>query len=114
VFYFWAWYVFRNLHFPKEVVLLSLGIFLATCLGLIMNAYQKVSMHMIAAGVLVAFMLLAGTMTDVNYGPYISIAVLVAGVCGTARLIESSHEPREIYEGFLGGMIATFIAYFFV
>ena len=114
IFYFWAWYVFRNLHFPREVVLFALGVFLATSLGLILNAYMKISMHMIGAGVLVAFMFLAGTMTDLNYGPYISLAVLVAGVSGTARLIESSHHPKEIYAGFFAGMIATLIAYFFV
>ena len=32
IFYFWAWYVFRNIHFPKEVVMFALGVFLACSL----------------------------------------------------------------------------------
>src|SRR5438309_557673 len=43
IFYFWAWYVFRNLHFPKPIVLFGLAVFLGCSLGLLINAYIKVS-----------------------------------------------------------------------
>src|SRR5688572_21660619 len=42
VFYFWIWYVFKNQDFPKEVVMFSLAIFLASSLGLILNSYLKI------------------------------------------------------------------------
>ena len=114
IFYFWAWYVFRNVHFPKEVVMFALGVFLACSLGLILNSYLKISMHTIALGVICAFFLLAGMFSTASYGFYISVALLIAGVTATARLIDSNHTQKEIYSGFFAGVLAEVVAYFFV
>jgi hypothetical protein len=113
IFYFWAWYVFRNLHFPKEVVMFALGVFLGCSLGLIFNSYMKISMHTISLGVFCAFFLLASTMSGASYGIYISIAFLIAGLTATARLIDSNHTQKEIYFGFFAGALAEVIAFFF-
>jgi len=114
IFYFWAWYVFKNIHFPKEVVLFSLGVFLACSLGLILNSFFKISMHTISLGLVCTFFLLAGLLSTTSYGFYISIAVLIGGTTATARLIDSNHTEKEIYAGFLVGAIAELIAYLFV
>jgi hypothetical protein len=114
IFYFWAWYVFRNLHFPAMFVVFSLGVFLATSLGLIINTAMKVSMHALSVGVLSAFIFIASLRTDLNYGLYISIAILMAGMTGTARLIDSNHTTKEVYFGFFAGVASQVIAYFFV
>ena len=114
IFYFWAWYVVRNNHQPQLLVLFALGIFLATSLALILNSYLKVSMHTLSLGVVVVFALLSGFMTDISFGLYISIALFIAGLTATARLIGASHTPAEIYAGFFAGALAQAIAYFFV
>jgi hypothetical protein len=114
IFYFWAWYIFKNLHFPKVIVLFGLGVFLACSLGLIMNAWLKVSMHAISVGVLSTVMVIAGMWTDANYGPYIAAAFLVAGLTCTARLIDSDHTTSEVYSGLFAGALMTVIANFFV
>ena len=114
IFYFWAWYVFRNLHFPKEVVMFALGVFLACSLGLILNSYMKISMHTISLGVVCAFFLVAGMFSTASYGIYISIAFVIAGVTATSRLIDSDHSQKEVYFGFFAGMLAEVVAYFFV
>jgi hypothetical protein len=114
VFYFWIWYVFRNQSFPKEIIMFSLAVFLASSLGLIFNSYLKVSMHTMAAGVVITLMVLLGFISDDNLGPYISITFLLAGLVCTARLINSDHKPIEVYAGLLIGMAAQLIAYYFV
>ena len=114
IFYFWGWYVFKNLPFPKEVILFSLAVFLACSLGLILNAFIKVSMHAISVGVLSAFLLICGMKTDMSYGLYIAIAFLIAGITATSRLIDSNHTEKEIYFGFFAGILAQVAAYFFV
>jgi len=114
IFYFWAWYVARNNHYPKLMVLFALGIFLATSLGLILNSYLKVSMHTISAGVVTMLALLAGMMTDMSFGPYITVVLLVAGLTATARLITSNHTQAEVYMGFFAGALCQLVAYFFV
>lgn len=114
IFYFWAWYVFKNLGFPKEVVMFALGVFLACSLGLILNSYMKISLHTISLGVLCAFLLLAAMMSTRSFGFYISIGFLIAGLTATARLIDSDHTQREIYFGFLAGALMQIVASFFV
>lgn len=113
IFYFWAWYVFRNIHFPREVVMFALGVFLACSLGLILNSYMKISMHTMSLGLVCTFFLLAGMFSSSSYGIYISIALFIAGITATARLIDSNHTQREIYFGLFAGALAQVIAYFF-
>lgn len=114
IFYFWAWYVFKNVQFPPEVVLFSLGVFLACSLGLILNSFMKISMHTMSMGVVCALFLLVGLNANTSYGFFIALAFLAAGLTGTARLIDSDHTQKEIYLGFFAGAFAQFIAYFFV
>jgi hypothetical protein len=110
IYYFWMWYVLKNQpEFPRYFVLLSLAIFIASSLGLIINSFIKVSMHTISAGVMITFILLLAFWTDVNYGFYIAIAFLLAGAVSSARLVNSDHNPPEVYMG-----LAQLIAYYFV
>ena len=115
IYYFWMWYVLKNQpEFPRYFVMLSLAIFLASSLGLIVNSFLKVSMHSISIGVMLTFILLLAFLTDVNYGFYIAIAFLIGGLVCTARLVNSDHNPAEVYIGLLLGIVAQVIAYFFV
>jgi len=114
IFYFWAWYVFKNVDFPREVVMFALGVFLACSLGLILNSYMKISMHTISLGVLCSNLFLVAMMSGEHLGFYISIAFLIAGLTATARLIDSNHTQKEIYIGFFAGALTQTIAYFFV
>lgn len=114
VFYFWVWYVFKNQSFPKEVVMFSLAVFLASSAGLLLNSYMKISMHAISAGVVIALLILLGFMSADNFGPYISIGLLIGGGVCTARLINSDHHPVEVYAGLFVGILAQVVAYWFV
>jgi hypothetical protein len=113
IFYFWGWYVFRNIHFPREVVMFALGVFLACSLGLIVNSYIKISMHTISLGLVCTFFILMGMAGYSSYGFYITVALLITGITATARLIDSNHTQTEIYFGFFAGAFAQLIAYLF-
>jgi hypothetical protein len=115
IWYFWIWYVWRNLPgSPREIIILSMAIFLASAIGLMANIYMKISMHAIAMGVAVSFMLLLAIIQPVNSGIYISITLLVGGLVCTARFIVSDHTQKEIYGGLLAGLAALLIATLFV
>ena len=59
VWYFWIWYVWRNLpDYPKPAVQFTLAIWISVSLGLMANIIMKISLHAIAAGVAVTFMIL--------------------------------------------------------
>jgi hypothetical protein len=115
IFYFWGWYVFRNLpYFPDEVEMFGLAVFVSCSLGLIFNAYMKISMHAIALGVMLGLFGLMALRLDLFFGPYLSLALLVAGLTCTARLIDSNHSPREIYTGLAVGLVSQIAASYFV
>ena len=111
IYYFWMSYVLRNqTQFSKEVVQLSMAIFIASSLGLLVNIYMKVSMHAISSGIMIAFMALLSFTQPDNYTFYLSIAFLIAGLVCTARLIVSDHTQAEIYTGLLVGCLSLWVA----
>lgn len=112
LYYFWMWYVLRNQpQTPGQLELFSLGVFLASSLGLMLNSYFKISMHALAAGVAVAFMTILGFLSFTDFGFYISITLLAAGLVCTARLINSEHKPFDVYAGLLAGILSQVVAY---
>lgn len=110
IYYFWMCYVVRNQpENPRETVLLTMAIFIASSAGLMANIYMKVSMHAMSMGVLVMFMAVLGTSQATNYTLYASVAVFIAGLVCTARLIVSDHSNKEIYTGLIIGA-ASYLA----
>ena len=115
LYYFWMWYVLRNQpQFPRELVMLSLGIFIASSAGLIANNYVKVSMHAISVGVMIAFIFIFSFLTDAHLGVFISVALFVAGIVCTSRMINADHNPLEVYLGLFLGIIAQVVCYYIV
>ena len=115
LYYFWMWYVLHNQpHTPRQLVLFSLGIFLASSLGLMLNSYFKISMHALAVGVAVAFITILGFLSFTDFGFYISLALLAAGMVCTARLINSEHQPFDVYGGLAAGILMQVVAYWAV
>jgi hypothetical protein len=112
IWYWWMWYVLSNRtdNVPKDAVILSLAIFLGCIGGLMANIRMKVSMHTIAAGVMAAFVMLLGLSQDVNFGIYITLSILLAGVTCTARLIDGDHTTKEIYWGLFIGIFSVLVA----
>ena len=111
IYYWWSWYAFDNQpEYTNLSVIISLAIFLASIGGLMANIYMKVSMHAIAAGVMVAFVMLLAFTEELSFGIYISVSVLLAGIICTARFIDSDHTAKEIYVGLLIGILSLFVA----
>jgi hypothetical protein len=111
IFYFWAWYVFhRQPDNPDSFTNFLLGSFLGVCSAWFLNILTKVSMHGIAMGGLAIFFLLQAFNQQDMTGFYFSIAILIAGLVCTARMMVSDHTPGEIYLGFFAGGLCQLIA----
>jgi hypothetical protein len=114
IYYFWLWYVLKNQSgYPDELIQFALSIFIVSVLGLMSNAYMKVSMHAMAMGAMTAFIMLLTLDGIFNSGIYISAALFVTGLVCTARLMVSDHTNKEIYTGLLIGIISMLFAKFF-
>lgn len=109
--YFWIAYVWYNQpDYPREIIVLSITIFIASVIGQLANIYMKISMHAIAMGVLLSFILFLAMIDPSGAGLYISVAIIITGLVCSARFIASDHRPKEIYGGLLAGPIALAIA----
>jgi membrane-associated phospholipid phosphatase len=71
-------------------------------------------MHSIAVGVMAAYIYCIALLSEANLGIYISFSFFIAGVVGTARLVNADHSPAEVYGGFLIGAISLLLAYWIV
>jgi hypothetical protein len=111
IYYFWVWYVIKNQSiYPDELVQFTLSIFISSVLGLMSNAYMKISMHAMAVGAMATFILLLALQGAISSGIYISVVLLITGVVCTARLVVSDHTNKEIYTGLFIGVASMLLA----
>jgi hypothetical protein len=112
-FFFWTFWVFRNVdETPAIMRAMTLGVFLASSLAILLNIYLKISMHAIGVGGLVGLALLSlYKEPSVISALPLTLALLIAGFVCTSRLIVSNHRPVEIYFGFIVGLICQFVGW---
>lgn len=112
IFYFWGWYAMsRQPDNPEAFINFLQGAFFGVCGAWIININSKISMHTTAMGGLIAFMLLFSFTDDHASGGYLSIAILIAGIVGSARFIASDHTKLEINQGYIIGALAQVMAW---
>jgi hypothetical protein len=114
IFYFWNWYAFKNNHGAKELVSMSLAIFITSILGFLVNISMKVSLHAMAVGVMSTFMALLAFNDSASLTLYLSITLLLTGIVCTSRLIAADHRPIEVYSGLVIGILSQLAAQYFV
>lgn len=117
VWYFWITYIWWNsnkmddsLPVPKEAVQLALATFISSWMGLMVNIKMKVSLHAISSGVMLTLFILMALSQDLNFGIWVSIALLSTGLVCTARFIVSDHTIHEVYGGLAVGAASMLIA----
>jgi hypothetical protein len=111
IFYFWGWYVFRNFNeVPEALKQFLLGSFITVIAAWLANIYLKISMHALAMGGMLYFILWVSFSTEGSSALYSSIALLLTGMVCSARMIVSDHHPVEIYSGLLVGILCQMIA----
>ena len=77
--------------------------------------YQlKVSIHLLSLGISTGFFILIGFIYNYNLPIVVIGNILLAGIVANARLNLKMHKPKEVYLGFLSGIIAPFVVYNFL
>ena len=111
IFYFSIFYVARNqVDNPPELVIMLCAVFISSILALTLNNFMKVSLHAMAMGVFVGFFALLAWQSLIPMGMPLSVAVIIAGLTGTARLLLNAHAPKELAVGFFAGIFSLCIA----
>ncbi|MEO5684005.1 MAG: hypothetical protein ABIQ88_15290 [Chitinophagaceae bacterium] len=109
IFYFWAWYVSKNLHDSPSLTAMLLAVFLSCIAGMMANIYYKISMHGIAAGALFVLFVWMASNSAMAFGIYLAVATIITGLVCTARFIVSDHSNFEVYSGLMLGALCQLV-----
>ena len=114
-FYWWMYYLSRNFtDQPLALKFFYFGIFIASSIGLIVNNFMKVSLHAMGVSGLLMAVLLVSFYYPIHNFIWVSLAILLAGVVVSARMIVSDHTKQELIIGFAIGILTQLMAYFWV
>ncbi|WP_116128084.1 hypothetical protein [Lewinella sp. IMCC34183] len=121
VLYFWIFYNFsQSNQTPTIFTSFLLGVVIALVTSFVVNLLDKISLHAVGMGGLVAvsvIMLALFGPNGINVGEVtvglpllVLVSVLLAGVVGTARLSLGAHSLLQVIAGYLIGFVAQFVA----
>jgi hypothetical protein len=105
IFLIFCYFLLKRIPVPPDYFNFCLGCAASVLATLFLLLKWKISLHMVGLGGLAGLISYIIIKMQVNLGFYFVLAVLAAGVTGTARLILEAHKPFEIYAGFLAGFL---------
>jgi hypothetical protein len=119
IFYFWIYQVFKNFashnSLPDDALRIFKIFFLGNFFGIIgvflVNIFTKLSMHTAAAGGAIGILTILALTGNMNILPILLIALLIAGIIGTARILLHEHNQFQIWSGYLIGFGAMWLGY---
>jgi membrane-associated phospholipid phosphatase len=113
-FYFWAYWVFKNTESPFILRVLLLGCFWGVITVFMINIFFKISMHTSATGSMIGILMIMMFLSPVNLVLPFFIALIIAGLIGTSRMILKAHYLGEIWAGYIIGILVQVAAYLYL
>lgn len=110
IFYIFTLYMLKRVPIPPIIFNFIIGATLSVIMAFIINIKWKISAHMIGIGGLIGALICISILLQVYVTPFILIALLIAGLVGSSRLILKAHTQAQIYTGFALGIVCQIIA----
>jgi len=102
--FLFCFYLLQRIRIPPAYHAFCLGCVISAGTAFIITSKWKISAHMIGIGGLIGLIAYLIFYLQVNLELYLALAILVAGMTGTARMMLDAHKPSEVYIGFLVGL----------
>ncbi|MEI6817302.1 MAG: hypothetical protein WCL14_11880 [Bacteroidota bacterium] len=109
IFYMFGYYLLKKLGLPTLFYKVLLGATISVLLSVIVNLFWKISVHLIGIGGIIGTLLLLSQIVIIDIRLPLLIAIFIAGITGTARLILKEHSPAQLYIGFFIGFLSEFM-----
>ncbi len=111
-------FMIGNLLINIQIVDLLAFSFYGTAISLgftyiLFSAKIKTSLHTLGIGGILSFIIIMSFEYKLNYNLIIAILFILSGLIAVSRLALKAHKPKEVYIGFLIGMISQLISYQF-
>jgi membrane-associated phospholipid phosphatase len=113
IFYVFTLYMLNKAPIPPIIFNFVIGATLSVIIAFIVNIKWKISAHMIGIGGLLGALICFSIMLEIYITPFIIIALLVAGLVGSSRLLLKAHSQLQIYAGFAVGMSCQIISLYY-
>lgn len=109
VYYFWVWIGSMRIFFLWYLAILAVPVFLQVIYLVFVSCKWNISGHMLGIGALIgAILSICANVKAVNLYFLFMILFILAGLLGTARLIQKKNTEAQIYIGFLIGLIISY------
>lgn len=109
--YTWYFYnIYKTSVMPPLFQAFTLGVVLALWVAFVVNLFQKISLHAVGMGGMLAISILCVGIAQEPYRWVLVAAFIVAGLVGSARLYLKAHTTQEVWGGYLVGFFAQFVA----
>ncbi len=115
VVYFLIFNKISHYHQFIELYPFFLGIFLSIlCLAFYNFFEQKPSIHAMALGGSLTYLMIWSFYTHIDILPVLNILILISAIILAARLYLKAHNLQEIVRGFIIGSLMQFVAFYFI
>jgi hypothetical protein len=117
IFYFWVSHVFNSMGgtpVPLILKIFLLGNFWGIICLFMINIFTKISMHTATAGGMIGIIIVLMIISPVNMILPFFVALLIAGIIGTARTILGAHQRGDIWLGYIIGILVQLAAYLYM
>jgi hypothetical protein len=116
IFYFWMSHVLNSMagNVPTQLKVLMMGNFWGIILVFLANIFTRVSMHTAAAGGMIGILIVLMFDNSADMTLPLFVAIIIAGIIGSARLILGAHQKGDVWLGYLIGVIVQLGAYLYI
>jgi len=77
------------------------------------NYFWKISLHMLGMGGLTGVFLGFALRIGIDIFPFLAFLIFLSGLVGYARLKVNSHNPPQVYVGYIVGVVLMIVVYMF-
>jgi len=90
-----------------------LGGIAAVVVAMGINYFWKISLHMLGMGGLTGVFLGFALRIGIDIFPFLAFLIFLSGLVGYARLKVNSHNPPQVYVGYIVGVVLMIVVYMF-
>ena len=78
---------------------------------LLFNLKIKTSLHTLGIGGIIGFVMVMSYEYQLNFNAFLAGLFVVAGLIGVSRLALNAHRPKEVYIGFVLGIVSQWMSF---
>ncbi len=114
VFYSFTSFMMMRFSIPVLIKAYFFSVSLLSLSILAINFFYKISIHSAGAGALTGLVTMLWIVMGVNLGWFLILVIIISGLVMTSRLMLNTHNPAQVYSGYLTGLAVVVVVMLFI